>query len=75
MKIPWKYWGPFFIFILISVIVWIVLRLMDFYFDVLIGACSVMLMIGIILFIIAMIRSIRSIRESSRSHQNRKKND
>jgi len=70
MKIPWKYWGPFFIFLLISVIIWFVMRAMDLYFDVLIGACSIMLIIGIVLFIIALKQSIGWFRERSRSHQN-----
>jgi len=73
MKIPWKYWGPFFIFILISVIVWIALRVMDFYFNVLIGACSIMLVIGIVLFIVALVPTIRWLKERSRPDQDKKK--
>ncbi len=74
MKFPWKYWGPFLIFCVVSIIVWIFLRIMDLYFDVLIAACLILIMVGTILFIIALIPPLRWIRERSRKENEKNKN-
>jgi hypothetical protein len=72
MKIPWKYWGPLIFFIIISVLVWIFLRLMDFYFDVLIWACFIMMVLGGVLFIIALIPLVRWVVCRSKHDQNKR---
>ncbi len=58
MNYSWKYWGPFVIFCIFSMILWAILRILDFFYDVLIIACFIILFIGVLLFIIAIIPPI-----------------
>lgn len=69
MKNSWKYWGPFPLFIIASIFAWIIMRTYDLHYDVLIWTCGIILIVGIILFMIALIPLFIGIREHSRKKQ------